>query len=106
VLKSYVPWKSHLFDIEKELNIVNAELKFVIYNDKNDKSFRIQCVPENENSFINRLSLPEKWRGLRDQELCLISKIDECVFVHASGFIGGNKTLDGALKMARETLKI
>jgi uncharacterized UPF0160 family protein len=27
------------------------------------------------------------------------------VFVHASGFIGGNKTFDGAMEMARKTLK-
>lgn len=29
----------------------------------------------------------------------------DCVFVHASGFIGGNLTRDGVLEMARRALK-
>ena len=53
-----------------------------------------------------RLSLPESWRGLRDEELSKRCSIKDCVFVHASGFVGGNKTKEGALTMARESLKI
>lgn len=52
-----------------------------------------------------RLSLVEAWRGLRDEELCSASGIEGSTFVHTAGFIGGNKTLDGALAMARITLK-
>ena len=51
-----------------------------------------------------RLSLLGEWRGLRDDELSRVSNIEGCVFVHASGFIGGNKTYEGALEMARRTL--
>lgn len=52
-----------------------------------------------------RLSLKEEWRGLRDEELSKISGIPGCIFVHASGFIGGNKTREGALQMALQSLK-
>ena len=52
-----------------------------------------------------RLSLPEDWRGIRDQELTEKSGIPGSIFVHASGFIGGNKTYAGALQMARRALK-
>lgn len=31
--------------------------------------------------------------------------IDGCVFCHATGFIGGNKTRDGALEMAVRSLE-
>jgi uncharacterized UPF0160 family protein len=55
-------------------------------------------------SFQNRKSLPQEWRGLRDEELSKKAEIDGCVFVHASGFIGGNKTLDGVLEMARKAV--
>ena len=48
-----------------------------------------------------RLSLPEEWRGLRDEELSVKSGIPNCIFVHATGFIGGNKTKEGALQMAK-----
>lgn len=56
--------------------------------------------------FLNcRLSLKEEWRGLRDEELSKISGIPGCIFVHANGFIGGNKTREGALQMALQSLK-
>jgi len=58
-----------------------------------------------ENSFQNRKSLPEPWRGKRDNELSALSGIPGCIFVHATGFIGGNSTFDGALKMAQTSLK-
>ena len=51
-----------------------------------------------------RLSLLEQWRGVRDEELSKLSGIPECIFVHASGFIGGTKTYEGVLEMARRTL--
>ena len=52
-----------------------------------------------------RLSLLEEWRGVRDAALSELSGIPGCIFVHAGGFIGGNETRDGALEMARRTLK-
>ena len=54
--------------------------------------------------FESRKALPAAWRGLRDEELSKESGIDGCVFVHISGFIGGNKTYDGVLDMARKAL--
>ena len=54
----------------------------------------------------NRLSLPSDWRGLRDDKLSEVSGIEGCVFTHASGFIGGNHTYQGALAMARKTLQM
>lgn len=42
---------------------------------------------------------------MRDSELSKVSGIEGCVFCHASGFIGGNETYEGALRMARESLK-
>lgn len=54
--------------------------------------------------FLLRLPLPEPWRGLRDEALDQVSGIPGCIFVHASGFIGGHHTREGALSMARATL--
>lgn len=53
-----------------------------------------------------RLPLPEPWRGLRDEALSLVTGVPGCVFVHASGFTGGNRTREGALEMARRTLAL
>lgn len=50
--------------------------------------------------------MPKEWQGLRDDELSAKSNISGCVFVHASGFIGGNLTYDGTLAMARRALQL
>ncbi|CAL9703819.1 unnamed protein product [Knipowitschia caucasica] len=97
------PWKEHLFELEKELKVTTS-IKFVLFPDQN-QHWRVQCVPAGLNTFQNRLSLLEEWRGVRDDALSDLSGIKGCIFVHASGFIGGNKTQDGALEMARRTLQ-
>uniref|UniRef100_A0A1A8I2S7 Chromosome 12 open reading frame 10 n=1 Tax=Nothobranchius kuhntae TaxID=321403 RepID=A0A1A8I2S7_NOTKU len=97
------PWKEHLFTLEKELQ-VETPIKFVIYPDQNGL-WRVQCVPAGLNTFQNRLSLLEEWRGVRDEALSELSGIKGCIFVHAGGFIGGNKTQEGVLEMARRTLQ-
>lgn len=103
-LKTIVPWKDHFFDLEEEFK-VQPELKFVIFTDVKGK-WRVQAVSINTKSFILRLPLLEEWRGLRDEELSKKSGIDGCVFVHHSGFIGGNETREGVLKMAVKTLEL
>jgi uncharacterized UPF0160 family protein len=55
--------------------------------------------------FENRLGLPSEWRGVRDEDLSKIAGIDGCTFCHAGGFIGGNKSYEGVLEMARVALK-
>jgi uncharacterized UPF0160 family protein len=66
--------------------------------------WRVQAVTAEGTAFTNRLSLPEAWRGLRDAALCATAGIEGCCFVHNAGFIGGNKTRDGALAMAAAAL--
>lgn len=101
--QSGCPWKEHLFDIELE-QALEPTIKFVLYQDQNH-NWRVQCVPETLGSFQNRISLCASWCGLREDTLSTASGIADCVFVHANGFIGGNKTYEGALEMARKTLR-
>lgn len=103
IIKHYCPWKGHLADLEKELNI-DPTIKYVLYEDGRSKGWRVQAVSLTPGSFENRLPLPAVWRGLRDDELSKESGIDGCVFVHMSGFIGGAKTFEGALALARKAL--
>ncbi|CAF1444208.1 unnamed protein product, partial [Didymodactylos carnosus] len=99
-----VPWRNHLSDIEYEQNL-GTTIKYVLYPDKS-KTWRIQAVALNETSFESRLPLPAEWCGLRDEVLSVKCGISDCIFVHANGFIGGNKTYDGALTMARKSLEL
>ena len=64
----------------------------------------MRAVSAAKGSFETRRPLREEWRGVRDEELSRVSGVDGCIFVHASGFIGGNKTFEGALKMAQLAL--
>jgi len=66
----------------------------------------VQAVAVAPDRFESRKALPAQWRGLRDDELSKESGIPGCVFVHMSGFIGGNQTYEGALAMARGGLKL
>ncbi|CEG68805.1 hypothetical protein RMATCC62417_04995 [Rhizopus microsporus] len=107
-LERACPWKEHLFDLESERGLTNGkEILYVLYPESNPEgNWRIQCVPTRLEGFENRKSLPEAWRGVRDEELSRLSGVDNCIFVHAGGFIGGNKTREGAYKMAKLALEL
>ena len=92
-----------MYDLEQEYK-VDPLIKFVLYTDQAGM-WRIQAVTVKGQAFENRLSLPEAWRGVRDEDLSKIAGIDGCKFCHAAGFIGGNETFEGALKMAQVALQ-
>ena len=100
-----VPWKDHLYTFEAE-DPAAPKVLYVLYPEGPNEGakWRIQCVSVTKDSFESRKPLKEEWRGLRDEELSDKSKIQGCVFVHASGFIGGNKTREGAFEMAKRCL--
>ncbi len=103
-LEEYCPWADHLFQLEEEAGVPGL-VKYVLYDDAKGSMVRIHAVPAKLGSFELRLPLPEKWRGLRDDQLSDVAGIAGCAFVHATGFIGGNKTMEGALKMVEVALQ-
>lgn len=81
--------QEHLFELERTLQIPEAEKPlYILYPDESGK-WRIQAVPKSPDSFESRKALPEPWRGLRDEELSAKTGVPGCIFIHASGFIGG-----------------
>lgn len=99
-----IPWKEHLFDLETELQI-QGQLKYVLFTDVNG-DWRCQAVPIDPHSFELRVPLSPEWQGLRGTELSEKSGIKDCIFVHANGFIGGNKSFEGTLEMATKSLNL
>lgn len=101
------PWKDHLYALEEE-NAEVGKVLYVLYPEKPtpDAKWRVQAVSLNKESFESRKALPLEWRGVRDEELDKVSGVPGCVFVHAAGFIGGNKTFDGALALATKALDL
>ncbi|KAK9742342.1 hypothetical protein RND81_03G165400 [Saponaria officinalis] len=105
VLNRFCPWKLHLFELEEEMKS-DPPVKYVLYQDDRSKQWRVQAVAVSPDSFESRKPLPQQWRGLRDDDLSRESSIPGGVFVHMSGFIGGNATYEGALAMAKAALKL
>ncbi|MCJ1350934.1 MAG: hypothetical protein MMC33_000916 [Icmadophila ericetorum] len=99
------PWKDHLYTLEAS-EPDSPKVLYVIYpeNAEPETKWRVQCVPESKDSFVSRKPLKEEWRGMRDEDLSKMAGIEGSVFVHASGFIGGNKTKDGVVEMARRSM--
>jgi len=103
----FAPWKEHLFELEKSLGISSDQKPlYVLYPDETGGNWRIQAVPVTQDSYESRKALPEAWRGMRDAQLDGLTGIPGGIFVHASGFIGGNKTKEGALAMAHKALTL
>jgi uncharacterized UPF0160 family protein len=76
----------------------------IVHSRPTPSTRRVQGVPRDPGSFECRKFLPEPWRGVRDDALSQLTGIDGGIFVHANGFIGGNKTREGALAMASAAL--
>lgn len=81
------------------------EVLFVIYPDSDGEQYQLKTVPVEPGSFIAKLDLPKSWGGLRDQELADVTGVQDSVFCHTNLFIGGAKTLDGAIRLAELALQ-
>ncbi len=93
-------WKDPLFDIEKKYNSV-GQVKFVLFKDTSGgEGWRVQAVPAKLEAFTNRKSLKKEWCGLSKDVIAQVSGMDDIVFCHANGFIGGAKSYESTLKMA------
>ena len=106
VLPRACAWKDWIFILEEKTG-TEGKLLYVLYPEMSFKgsAWRIQCMPVSPDSFQSRKPLPEAWRGVRDEDLADKSGISGCVFVHASGFIGGNKAFEGVMEMAKTALE-
>jgi len=95
-----LPWSDHLYAAEEEDG--GAKVLYVLFPETgaDDSKWRIRSVSVGRGSFKNRKDLPDAWKGVRDDQLSEVAGIPGCVFVHASGFIGGNLTYNGVLQMA------
>uniref|UniRef100_A0A1A9X1M4 Uncharacterized protein n=1 Tax=Glossina brevipalpis TaxID=37001 RepID=A0A1A9X1M4_9MUSC len=104
LLKRLCPWKQHLFDLEQECNI-EGRTKLVIFEDTQDGTWRVAGVPVTPDSFLGRQFLPEEWRGLKNENLSQTVGIDDLLFAHSTGFMGGAKAREAALAMAIKSLQ-
>lgn len=95
VLPRFAPWQRYVTSDNKY-----NEILYVIFPDKSG-AWRVQAVPPSPESFNMRKPLPEKWRGLREEELKEVTGIGTAIFCHPAGFIAGCQTKDDAIKLAK-----
>jgi uncharacterized UPF0160 family protein len=102
-----VPWAEHLYNLE-ESEAKSGEILYAVFPESGEKDskWRIRAVSLENGSFENRKSLPEAWRGLRDDELSQVSGVPGSVFIHAGGFIGGNQTYEGVVALAGKAVEL
>lgn len=80
------------------------DVLFVIYPDSDGNQYQVKTVPVEAGSFKSRKDLPKRWSGLRDQELAAVTGVPDSVFCHLNLFIGGARSLDGAVRLAELAL--
>jgi len=80
------------------------DVVFVIYPDSDGDQYQVKTVPVEAGSFTARRDLPKSWAGLRDQELAAVTGVEDSVFCHLNLFIGGARSLEGAVKLAELAL--
>ncbi|HTQ70595.1 MAG TPA: MYG1 family protein [Acidocella sp.] len=98
VLETGMPWKNVVFS--HELPVLLA------VSPASNGNWMIDTVPPEPGSFAQRLPLPEDWAGLQAEALAQASGVEDAVFVHVRRFVGGAKTREGAIAMARKALAL
>ncbi|KAG9508653.1 UPF0160 protein C27H6.8, partial [Fragariocoptes setiger] len=95
-----------IYIVERQMGI-EGQIKYVISVDRTDEynaPWRVVAVNVSPKSFESRVPLKEEWRGLDRDKLIKKSGIPGAVFVHNSGFLGGAKTHEDVLRMARGSI--
>lgn len=77
ILDEGIPWK----------NIVREDGYYYVIYPSFRGGFNAQCVPVSVDSYENRLSFPEDWRGLAGVQLEETSGIKGLTFCHKNGFL-------------------
>jgi uncharacterized UPF0160 family protein len=96
ILETYCPYGEVLQEIDEK-----KEVLFVIYPRKNE--YAIQTV--RERGGVDRKKLPKDWAGKRDEELAVVSGVEDAVFCHTGRFMAVAGSFEGIMKMAELAIK-
>lgn len=76
---------------------------YVIY-ERSDGSWSVKAVRETPTEFTARKPFPERWAGLKDDELQSVTGVADAMFCHNGRFIVVAKTREGALTLAQKAV--
>jgi uncharacterized UPF0160 family protein len=98
VLDRKLPWEKAVFQGGL------SNLLFVIYPNEDLTAWYCRTIPPEPNSFGQRLSLPEAWRGLQEADFSKTAGIEDGVFCHPGGFICGARSRESAVRLAEKAI--
>ncbi len=96
ILDGAYPWQGVLARTPDALYVVKPKSQ--------GTTWEVECVRNDVHSFLNRKSLPESWRGYRDEMLAEKTGVPDAIFCHNNGFIAVAGSKEGALKLAQNAL--
>ena len=94
-----IPWLESFFDLGGEKH---PALFVVMYSNGH---WKLRGIPPSlEHRMQVRVPLPEKWAGLRDEELKKVTGINGAIFCHKGRFISVWETKEDALKALKSLI--
>ena len=97
ILDKFMPYQEFVLESTnpKAQNILYAVFK------SNRKGYTIRAIPKELGSFENRKSMPEAWRGLKDEALQKVTGVATARFCHNGGFICAAENFEDIVLLAR-----
>ena len=99
VLDRKLPWEAAVYDGGL------TDALYVIYPDEAHARWYCRSVSVAQNSFDQRLPLPERWAGLRDRDFSQAAGIADGVFCHPSRFICAATSRASAIALAQRSIE-
>ncbi len=103
IMDQFAPWEGVLSSRKNDMKA--QDIWYVIYPALRG-GWNVQCALESMDDRTSyRHPFPEKWYGLRYEELVEVSGVSGAQFCHMSGFLAGCKTQADALQLAAVAMK-
>ncbi len=101
IFDKYMPFQEFI------INSNNVKAKGILYAiyPSNRGGYAVHAIQKKINTFENRKSFPECWRGLKEVDLQIVSEIKTAKFCHNSGFLCTTETLEDAIKLATKAIQ-
>lgn len=101
IMHEKLPWTQAILDNPQ----IFSNCLLAIYPDRK-RGFRVQSLPVSKaQRFVNKVSAPKSWRGLNFKDLDKVCGIENCIFVHKTGFTGGTYDFESSFNMAQKWIE-
>lgn len=95
--EEYVSWKTAYFAYDG----ANHPTDFVVFPGS-DHKWKVVAIPPQLGDFAQKVSLPESWAGLVDEQLAAVTGVAGSVFCHKSRFLAVFMSKAGAVKALKD----